>query len=321
MEYRNLGPGIEVSCLALGGGVFGRDCGKEETFSVINAASDLGINFIDTADVYSRGLSEEWIGAAIRDNRKRWVIATKAGVAGGEPRGKKGRRDSVLRAAEASLRRLQTDSVDLYQMHHFDPETPLEETLEALDLLVRQGKVRSVGASNYSGEQLRSSLRIVRERGLKPFSSTQVQYNLLKRDCEKDQLPFCAAEGLHVLVYGALGRGVLTGKYNSAEDVPSDSRAFSSAAIRSDLAPEVMKAVEGLAAFARERKQTVGNLALAWALRRREVASLIMGVRSAEHLKANMAAVSWKLSESELSGIDERVGDMESYRASFSYGS
>ncbi len=320
MEYRELGPGIKVSCLALGGGVFGRDCGKEETFAVIDAASDLGINFIDTADIYSRGLSEEWVGAAVRGNRERWVIATKAGVAGGEPRGKTGRRDSILRRAEESLKRLQTGTIDLYQVHHFDPETPLEETLEALDLLVKQGEVRSVGASNYSGEQLRSSLQIAQARGLTPFSTTQLQYNLFKRDCEKDQLPFCASEQVRALVYGALGRGVLTGKYDPGKDMPAGTRAFSSAAIRSDLAPSVLKAVEGLTAFAEERNQTVGCLALAWALRRKEVAALIMGVRSAGQLKANVAAVSWKLSDSDLSAIDQRVGELQNYRSFFSYG-
>lgn len=320
MEYRALAAGIEVSRLALGGGVFGRDCGKDETIAVLNAAADAGINFVDTADIYSRGLSEEWVGAAIRGSRRRWVVATKAGVPPGEPRAGKGRRDRILRCAEESLTRLRLDVIDLYQAHHFDPETPLEETLEALDLLVQQGKARAVGASNYSGEELRAALRVASARGVAALSTTQIHYNLLKRSAEGDQLPVCSAEGVRILAYGALGRGVLTGKYRPESEVPADWRAFSSPAIRADLAPPIFAAVEKLAGFAAARNQTVGNLAIAWVLRREEVAAVIMGVRSPEQLKANVAAASWKLSPADLTEIDARVGDPASYRGFFSYG-
>lgn len=316
MEYRNLGrSSLHVSCLALGGNIFGHFCNRQETATIIDAARDLGINLIDTADVYREGLSEEFIGASIQNCRDHWIIATKAGVRSGESPGKKGRKGYTMLRVEKSLRRLNTGYIDLYQMHHFDPETPLEETLDALNLLVQQGKVRYIGASNYSGAQLRHSLQVAHAFDLTPFSSTQNHYNLLKRDIESDVFPVCREAQVGVIVYGALARGVLSGKYRLGQGLPLRSRASISANIKADLTETVLRTVEGLIAFAERRGKTVANLALAWVLRRMEVVTLVVGVRNVAQLQANVGAVNWKLSESELVEVDSIAGDLEKFRS------
>ena len=315
MEYRNLGrSNLQVSCLALGGNVFGHFCNKEETATTMDVARDLGINLVDTADVYSGGLSEEFIGASIRNRRDHWIIATKVGVRSDESPVGKGRKEYILRRAEESLRRLNTDYIDLYQMHHFDPETPLEETLEALHSLVQQGKVRYIGASNYSGARLAHSLRLARALDCTPFSSIQNHYNLLKRDLEGDVLPVCREEQISMIVYGALARGVLSGKYMLGQDPPPGSRASMSSSIKADLTETVLRTVQNLTAFAERRGKTVENSALAWVLRRTEVATLVVGVRNVVQLRANVAAVNWRFSESELIEIERIVGDLAKFR-------
>ncbi len=316
MEYRSLGQsGLQFSCLGLGGNIFGHFCDAYATSTIIHEACDLGINFIDTADVYSEGLSEEFIGSAVRNRRSRWIIATKLGVRSGESPAKKGRKESILRRAEESLRRLKTDYIDLYQMHHFDPGTPLEETLEALHLLVREGKVRHIGASNYSSEQLRRALQLARAFNWTPFLSTQNHYNLLKRDIESDVLCLCREAQISLVVYGALARGVLSGKYRFGQKPPPESRASMSASIDADLTADVLQTVGDLTAFARRRGKTVGKLALAWILRRSEVATIVIGVRNVMHLKDNVDAVNWELSESEIDEIGGIVGDLKKFQS------
>ena len=315
MKYRNLGrSNLQVSCLALGGNILGHFCNRQETATIIDAARNLGINLIDTADVYSEGLSEEFIGASIRNCRDHWIIGTKVGVRSGEAPGKKGRKEYILCRVEESLRRLSTDYIDLYQMHHFDPETPLEETLDALHSLVQQGKVRYIGASNYSGARLAHSLRLARALDCTPFSSIQNHYNLLKRDLEGDVLPVCREEQISVIVYGALARGVLSGKYMLGQDPPPGSRASMSSSIKADLTETVLRTVQNLTAFAERRGKTVENSALAWVLRRTEVATLVVGVRNVVQLRANVAAVNWRFSESELIEIERIVGDLAKFR-------
>lgn len=316
MDYRGLGhSGVQVSCLALGGNIFGRFCDRRETAAIIAMAGEAGINFIDTADVYSDGLSETHIGAAIRNRRAQWIIASKVGVHSGENPGKKGRKEYILARVEESLRRLNTDYIDLYQMHHFDSETPLEETLGALGELVRQGKVRHIGASNYSGEQLRRAWPIAQELHVAPVSSAQNHYNLFKREVEADVFPVCREVCAGAIVYGALARGVLGGKYRPGQDAPAGSRGAVSASIRADLTESVLKTVAGLAAFAERRGKTVTSLALAWALRRSEVSAVVVGVRNPEQLKANLGAVGWKLSKSDMAEVDAVVGDLDPYRS------
>ncbi|MDD5687482.1 MAG: aldo/keto reductase [Elusimicrobia bacterium] len=305
MEYRTLGSSnLEVSCLGLGGNIFGHFCDIKETETIIKTAFDNGINFIDTADVYSDGLSEEFIGAAIRHCRKKCIIATKVGVTStGTSRGI-GRKKYILSNVEGSLKRLNTDYIDLYQMHHFDYDTPLNETLEALHLLIKEGKVLYIGTSNYSGEQLEHSLQLARTLSYDSFSSAQNSYNLLKRDIENDILPICKKENVGLIVYGALARGILSGKYRLNQDIPLNSRAIKSASIKADITKSVLDTVEKLIQFSECRKRNVNSLALAWLLCREEISSVLIGIRNVAQLEGNLNAIDWKLSNTELAEID-----------------
>lgn len=315
MEYRILGSsGLRVSCLALGGNIFGCFCDARETATLLATARDVGVNLIDTAGVYSDGLSEEFIGAAIRNHRGDWILASKVGVCSLEYPGKKGRRENILKQVEASLRRLKTDYIDIYQMHHYDPETPLEETLSALDEVVRQGKVRYTGISNYSPEQLKRAWHTAKKLHVPPFSSTQNHYNLFKRQIEADLFPMCRERGLGVLIFGALARGVLTGKYRSGQHWPPASRASLSSSIREDLTESVLHSVAALAALAAKRGKSVSTLALAWVLRCPEVSAVICGIRNPEQMKENLGYIGWRLSQSDLAEIDAIVGDLDTYR-------
>lgn len=314
MVYRRLGGSeLHVSLLALGGNIFGRFCDRREAARLVAAAGDAGINLIDTADVYSEGLSEEYIGAAIRGRRQQWIIASKVGVRTGESAVGTGTRAHILARAEASLRRLDTDYIDLYQMHHFDPETPLGETLSGLSQLVQQGKVRCIGVSNYSGEQLKCAWRTAQALCVPAIASAQTPYNVFKRQAEADLFPVCRELPTSALVYSALARGVLTGKYLPGRGVPAGSRAAVSESIRRDLTERVLDAVHDLAPFAAERGRTVPSLALAWVLRRPEVSAVVVGVRNVEQLEENLGAVDWKLSESDLAEIDGIVGDPDGF--------
>jgi len=315
MKYRNLGKSrLRVSCLALGGNIFGYVCDKKGTGELIRSAGDLGINLIDTADVYSDGISEEYIGAAIKNCRNKWIIATKVGVRTGEPANGKGSKRYIMNAIDASLRRLGTDHIDLYQMHHFDAGTPIEETLEALNELIKQGKVLHIGCSNYNAEQLKGSFEAARAHCLKPFSTLQSSYNLFKRDIEDEIFRVCSEKGIGFIAYGVLARGVLSGKYNAGQEIPKGSRASLSKNVRADLNDTVSQAVARLTAFAGKRGKSVGNLALAWALHREEVSTVVMGVRNMGQLKENIGSVGWELSGSELLEIDDMIGDLGQFK-------
>jgi aryl-alcohol dehydrogenase-like predicted oxidoreductase len=287
---------------------------------ILDAARHSGINLIDTADVYSEGLSERFVGASIKKHRDYWVIATKVGVRSGESPSGKGRKECILRRVEESLRRLGIEYIDLYQMHHFDPETPIEETLECLHGLVLEGKVRYIGASNYSEEQLRSFQHTAMLLRFTPFTAVQSQYNLLKREIETVLFPVCRQLHVGVMIYGALARGVLGGKYRWGQSVPAGSRASTSASIKRDLNESVLKTVEGLAAFADLQGKSVGELALAWVLRRIEVSTVLVGVRNVAQLLDNVNAVNWTLSDADLIEVDRIIGEMRRYRSS-SWGS
>lgn len=283
---------------------------------MLDAARDSGINLIDTADVYSQGLSEEFIGASIKSRRDYWVIASKVGVRSGESPSGKGRKEYILRGVEESLCRLGTEYIDLYQMHHFDPETPIEETLECLHGLVLGGKVRYIGASNYSEEQLRGSQHTAMLLGFTPFTAIQSQYNLLKREIETVLFPVCRQLHVGVMIYGALARGVLSGKYRWGQSVPAGSRASTSASTKTDLNESVLKTVEGLAAFADLQGKSVSQLALAWILRKIEVSTVLVGVRNVAQLLDDVNAVNWTLSDADLMEVDRIIGDLGRYRSS-----
>ncbi len=288
MEYRQLGrSGLKVSAVGLGCNNFGRRCSEEATREVVHKALDLGVTMFDTADYYGAGLSEEYLGKALGARRKDAVVATKFGLAMGQgPYQSGGSRRYVMQAIEASLKRLGTDYIDLYQLHFPDPATPMEETLSALDALVAAGKVRYVGSSNLAGWQIADAAWIAMSKGLAPFVSAQNHYNLLDRRIEREVLPAAEAFGVGVLPYFPLASGLLTGKYKRGAPVPNDSRAAANPDAAKHLLTEAnFTVVEALEAFARERGKSVLDAAIAWLLGQRQVASVIAGATKPEQWK------------------------------------
>lgn len=316
MIYRSLGrSGLRVSCLGIGGNIFGRFGGRKEVAGILAAAAACGINLVDTADVYSEGESERLIGEALAGSRDSWIVATKLGLRTGESyRGRASRKD-IMAGVEASLARLRTDRIDLYQLHHFDSGTPLNETIGALDTLKKQGKIRAVGASNYTAAQLREALKTADGLALERFCSVQCAYNLMKREIEGEMLPLCGRERVGVLAYAAMARGVLSGKYSAGSEPPAASRAAVSESIRGDLTPEVLGAASRLKAVAGRIGRSTGGLALAWVLRRPEVASVLLGVRDARQLAEDAADLDRPLTDGELREIEEAVGDPRRYES------
>ena len=306
MDYRRLGAsGLRVSVIGLGGNTLGRYVDERGTAQVVGAALDLGVNFFDTADIYSAGVSEELLGKALRGNRERALIATKVGMrAGPGPNENGSSRKHIFDSVRASLDRLDVDYIDLLQIHRFDPDTPLEETLEALNDLVRAGDVRYIGCSNYDAWRLTQALWISDQRRLASFISAQPQYNLLSREIERDLIPACLEFGVGVIPFSPLAGGVLTGKYRPDQPAPEHTRGYNNPNFAARLNRADLETVERLDAWARERGHTVGELALAWLAAQPAVSTVIAGVRSPEQVAANVAAGEWKLSPDDLSAID-----------------
>jgi aryl-alcohol dehydrogenase-like predicted oxidoreductase len=306
MEYRTLGrSGVRVSVIGLGGNTFGRFADAAGTARIVARALELGINFIDTADIYGAGQSETLLGSALKGQRERVLLATKVGMKLGDGPNEVGAsRKRVIEGCEASLRRLQTDWIDLYQIHQFDPETPLDETLAALDTLVRAGKVRYVGCSNFSAWQLAHALGLSERDHLTRFVSIQPEYNLLRRDVERELVPCCAALGVGIIPYFPLEAGVLTGKYKPGEPAPAGTRGHDNPAFGHRLRPEALAAVQRLDAWARERGHSVGELALAWLAAQPTVATVIAGTTRPEQVEANVRAGDWHLTPDELGVIE-----------------
>jgi len=303
MEYRRLGNSeLKVSEIGLGGNNFGRWADEQTSIAVISHALDLGVNFIDTADVYGQSRSEEFIGKAVKSKRSQVIIATKFGrapVNGPAERG--GSRDYIMNAVDASLRRLQTDYIDLYQFHIPDPVTPIEETLRALDDLVRDGKVRYIGCSNFAAWQLCEALWTSRVNKLQSFVTVQTRYNLLERQIETELVPCCQAYGVGVIPWGPLAGGFLTGKYRQGEKAPPDARLSMRTIIYDGYFTEASwNKLAKLEAFAAERDHTVGELAIAWLLAKPWVSTVIAGARKIEQVSANVAAAEWKLTADEV---------------------
>jgi len=307
MEYRRLGnTGLKVSEIGLGGNNFGWWADEQTSIAVVNHALDMGINFIDTSDTYDRGHSEEFVGKAVKGKRPQVIIATKFGNPMGEgPNEKGGSRYYIMKAVDASLKRLQTDYIDLYQMHVPDPETPIEETLRALDDLVRVGKVRYIGCSNFAAWQLCEALWTSRVNNIPSFVTVQPRYSLLDRRIEGELVPCCQAYGIGVIPWGPLAGGFLTGKYRRGEEPPADGRlsgpnpAFSR--IFTDANWDKLAKFE---AFTTERGHTVGELAIAWLLSRPWLSTVIAGARKIEQVSANVAAGEWKLTAEEVAEVD-----------------
>lgn len=299
---------IALPRIALGGNVFGHFCDARDTREILSVALDKGLNFVDTSDSYSNGASETYIGAATRAHRSRWIIATKAGIGSDESSSGLGRRTRIREKVEGSLRRLGTDWIDIYQMHHFDPDTPLEETLGTLADLKSEGKIRHAGVSNYSGAQIRMALDAAKELAVDRIDAVQNHLNVLKRSGALDWLPICARANVNVLAYGVLARGLLSGKYRRDGPLPPESRASTSESVREDLDAEVLEVVRSLSDLARSEGMNVGELAIAWALNQPGVSAVIVGVRSVGQLLGHLRVVEAGFQAPELSQIEAIVG-------------
>lgn len=307
MEYRNLGgSGLKVSVVGLGCNNFGMRCDEATGVTVVREALEQGINFFDTADVYGGLQSEVILGKALEGvDRSSVVIATKFAMPTGE-RMQGASRGYIMSAVEASLGRLNTDYIDLYQQHRPDPETPIEETLRALDDLVRAGKVRYLGNSNFSGWQIADADWTARHLGLNRFVTAQNNYNLLDRRVEREVIPACRRFDLGMLPYFPLASGMLTGKYRRGER-PAEGTRLSGMGARGEalMNERNFDTVEALDAFARERGHTLLELAVSWLAAAPQVASVIAGATKPEQAAQNVAAASWRLSPEELAAIDE----------------
>jgi aryl-alcohol dehydrogenase-like predicted oxidoreductase len=316
MDYRQLGSsGLRVSALTLGTMTFG---GRDRFAAVgstdvagatrqIDLCLDHGVNLIDTANVYSAGASEEILGAAVKGRRDRILIATKARMPMGEGPNDAGlSRHHLIAECEASLRRLGTDHIDLYQVHEWDGHTPLEETLEALDTLLRSGKVRYVGASNYAGWQLMKALATADRNGYRRFVTQQIYYSLQARDAEYELVPLAVDQGVGILVWSPLAGGLLSGKFRRGVEGPEGSRALSDwgePPVRDR--EQLYDTIETLVEIGEGHGVSAAQVALAWLLRRPGVVSLIIGARTDEQLADNLAAAELALSDDEVVRLEE----------------
>ena len=302
MDYRQFGStGLRVSPICLGCMTFGREISEEASVPIIRRALEAGINFFDTANVYGKGASEEITGRALHSVRDRVVIASKFyGQMGDDTNDRGGSRYHIMNSVEASLRRLQTDHIDLYQMHRFDSETPLEETLRALDDLVHAGKVRYIGCSNYAAWQIVKGLWISDVEHLVKFVSVQPRYNLVFRDPEPDLLPMCLNEKIAVILYSPLGGGFLTGKYKQSETIPQDTRLGNVQLYRDVyLKDKNFRVVTALTDYANKRGVPKEQLAIAWVMSHPAVTAPIIGARTIDHLETAFKAYDLKMTKEE----------------------
>ncbi|XVU25715.1 aldo/keto reductase [Actinoplanes sp. CA-054009] len=311
MSYRRLGTsGLVVSVVGIGCNNFGRKLDADGTREVVDAAFDAGVTLFDTADIYGtpHGASEECLGAALKGRRDEVVLATKFGMnmegLNGNDFGARGSRRYIVRAVEASLRRLETDYIDLYQIHEPDPRTPIEETLSALDDLVRSGKVRYLGNSNFAGYQIADADWTARAAGLTPFISAQNRYSLLQRDVETEVVPACEHYGLGLLPFFPLDSGLLSGKYRRGEKPAAGTR-LSQDRYQRFLDAADWDKTEALSSFGAERGHSLLDVAIAGLAARPAVASVIAGATSAEQVQANAAAGAWELSADDVAALDE----------------
>ncbi|MDR6661991.1 MULTISPECIES: aldo/keto reductase [Tardiphaga] len=308
MEIRNLGrSGLRVSAVGLGCNNFGQRTDLETARKVIHKAIDLGITLFDTADIYAgMGGSETVLGEVLGDRRKDIVLATKYCKPMSNDGSKQGAsRRYIMSAVEASLRRLKTDYIDLYQQHDYDALTPIEETLRTLDDLVRQGKVRYIGNSNFPAWRIAEAEMAARQMGVAPFVSCQDEYSLVVRDIEKDLLPAAQHFNLGLLPFFPLAGGMLTGKYAGLKNVPADTRFGKTPYMQERyLNPRNIALVDQLQAFVSARGHSMLELAFSWLAARPQVSSVIAGASSPEQIEQNVKAAQWKLTAEEMTEID-----------------
>ena len=316
MEHRRLGrSGFTVPVLSLGTGTFG---GGNEFFKawgstdvteasrLVDICLDAGLTMFDSADVYSGGAAEEILGAAIQGRRDRVIISTKATFrAGEEPNSVGSSRFHLIRACERALKRLGTDYIDLFQLHGYDAATPVEETLSALDDLVRAGKIRYVGVSNFSGWHLMKSLAVSEKYNLPRYVANQTYYSLIGRDYEWELMPLGVEQGVGAVVWSPLGWGRLTGKIRRGQPLPAGSRLHKTAEMGPPVPDDYLyTVVEAIDEVAQETGKTVPQIALNWLLQRPTVANVIVGARNEEQLRANLGAVGWNLTPEQVAKLD-----------------
>jgi len=317
MEYRRLGAsGLMVPALSFGAGTFG---GRGELFGawgdtdaqaarrLVDVALEAGVTMFDTADVYSDGASEEVLGEAIRGRRDRVLLSTKASLPTGPgPSDAGSGRSRLIGAVEAALRRLDTEYIDLFQLHAFDAGTPVQEVLSALDDLVRAGKIRYVGASNFAGWQLMKSLAAADRYGLPRYVAHQVYYSLIGRDYEWELMPLGIDQGVGAVVWSPLGWGRLTGKIRRGQPIPAGSRLHKTAEAGPPVDDELLyTVVDVLDEIAAETGRTVPQIALNWLLQRPTVATVIVGARNEDQLRQNLGAVGWQLDADQIARLDK----------------
>jgi len=307
MHYRNLGSsGLKVSAIGLGTNQFGGKVDLETTRDIIAAAIDAGVNFIDTADIYQEGRSEEYIGKSLTGKRTTALIATKVyGKVGDAPNDRGASRQHIMHGVEASLRRLQTDYIDLYQIHVWDEATPIDETLRALDDLLHAGKVRYIGASNFTAWQLVWSNALAELRNWSSFVSIQPHYHMFEREIEKELIPACQYFNIGILPYFPLAGGFLTGKYKPGEPAPAGSRGESSQYVQRYMTPENYARLGRLSDLAQDHGYSLNDLAHAWLLVQPQISSVISGATRVEHVQANAAAGDWEMTDEETKAVNE----------------
>lgn len=313
MDTRKIGD-LNLTIVGIGCNNFGRRLDASGTDAVVHAAMEAGINLFDTADGYGDGASEEYLGKALGSRRDEVIIATKFGSQIGDDPSRGGASPRwIERAIEDSLRRLGTDHIDLYQLHKPDENTPIEDTLEALDKLVSAGKVRQIGCSNFSEGQIEEALSTSRQRGLARFVSVQNEYSLLHREPEENGVTeACLRNGVALLPYFPLASGMLTGKYARGKEAPAGTRLAGMSASRAErfANPRNFDRMEQLEAFAKERGHTILELAMSWLVAQPVVASVIAGATSPEQVQANADGAKWELLPEDLSEIDRLTRDL-----------
>jgi aryl-alcohol dehydrogenase-like predicted oxidoreductase len=312
VEYRNLGnSGLQVSVIGLGCNNFGGRLDADGTRAVVDKCIDMGITFFDTADVYGgRGKSEEFLAPALKPHRRNIVIATKSASPMGEgPYWRGASRRYLMEAVDDCLRRLDTDYIDLYQIHFPDTSTPTEETMRALDDIVRSGKVRYIGCSNYAAWQVVESQWVARTQNLTPFVSAQNQYNLLERNIERELVPACKKYGLSILPYFPLASGFLTGKYRPGEPPPEGTRLAGMGPMASRVLNErnfdTLMKLEGVA---QRTGHTMLELAIGWLASQSYIGSVIAGATKPEQVEQNAKAAEYRLTPEEMKEVDEILG-------------
>lgn len=307
MNFRRLGnSGLKVSALGLGTNAFGKRSDKQTSIRIIHKALDHGINFIDTANIYANSESERIIGHALEGRRHNVVLATKAGLVRGEgPNDRGSSRSHLQQELDNSLMRLKTDYVDLYQIHTFDPHTPLEETLRTLDDMVRSGKVRYIGASNYAAWELMKAVGISEHLGLNRYVSIQTSYSLADRTPEQELAPLCQDQGIGIIPYFPLAGGILSGKYSSTEALPEGSRAETDPNFSKFLNDDRIALSRNISSVAHDLGCTPGALSLSWLIHRPSVSTVIGGATKVEQLEENLQSISIKLDANQLEELDQ----------------